>query len=209
MKLIESLNWRYATKKFDNTKKVSNEDLEKLKEAVRLSASSFGLQTYKVLIIEDVDIKNKLGEVSYNQIHAKENSHLFVLCNYTKIDDSYIDEYVSLTAKTRGVEVEKLKGYGNFMKETIGRFPNESLQTWTAKQAYIALGNLLAAAGELQIDACPIEGFNAKQYNEILGLDKRNLNAAVIVPIGYRSSEDQSQHQAKVRKSNENLFETI
>jgi nitroreductase len=209
MKLIESLNWRYATKKFDNTKKVSNEDLEKLKEAVRLSASSFGLQLYKVLIIEDLELKKKLLPATFGQTQVVDSSHLFVFCNYNKVHDSNIEDYVSLIAETRSIEVDHLKGFGDYMKGAIGGFSEEQTKNWTAKQTYIALGNLLAAAGELKIDSTPMEGFDAKQYNEILGLDGKNLNAALVATIGYRSTEDENQHLAKVRKPSENLFETI
>lgn len=209
MKLIEGLNWRYATKKFDSTKKISNDDLEKLKEAVRLSASSYGLQLYKVLVIEDLELRKKLQEASYGQAQITESSQLVVFCNYTEVNESDIDEYTNLIASTRQIPHENLKQYGDFMKGATGNFNEEQKQVWTSKQTYIALGNLLAAAAELKIDACPMEGFDAKQYNEILGLDEQNLNTAVVATIGYRSQEDQTQGLVKVRKSKENLFATI
>lgn len=209
MKLIEGLNWRYATKKFDSTKKVSSEDLETLKEAVRLSASSYGLQLYKVLVIEDLETRKKLLEASYGQAQITDSSHLIVFCNYTQVNERHIDEYTNLIASTRQIPVENLKQYGDYMKGATGNFNEEQKQVWTSKQTYIALGNLLAAAAELKIDACPMEGFDAKQYNEILGLNEQNLNTAVVATIGYRSQDDQSQGLAKVRKSKENLFATI
>lgn len=209
MKLLEALKWRYATKKFDSTKKISESDLEQIKEAVRLSASSYGLQLFKVLVIEDAELRGKLQAASWNQPQITDASQLFVFCNYTKVTPENIDEYIELKAKTQGIDVNLLTDYADFMKNTIGGMPEEVQAIWTAKQTYIALGNLLAASAELGIDACPMEGFVAEQYNEILGLDKKGLNAAVIATVGYRSSEDETQGMPKVRKSSEDLFELL
>ena len=209
MKLIENLKWRYATKKFDNTKKVNDTDLSKIKEAIQLSACSYGLQLYKILIIKDPEIKQKLRPASWDQLQITDSSHLFVICNYTNVKDAHVDAYISLKAETQQIPIEKLEGYSDFMKKTISAQSERKQQAWTAKQTYIALGNLLAACAELKIDACPMEGFEADKYNEILGLKSKNLNASVIAAVGYRSEEDQTQHQPKVRKSLDQLFETI
>lgn len=209
MQLLDSLNWRYATKKFDATKKVSNEDLDKIKEAVRLSASSYGLQLFKVLIIDTAELREKLEPASYGQKQITEASHLVVFANYTKYDESQVDDYINLNAKTNGMNPEDLKGYADYMKGALANHTEESYQAWTGRQTYIALGNLLAACGELKIDSTPMEGFVPAQYNEILGLDAKGLNASVVAAIGYRSEEDQTQHGKKVRKSVEDLFETL
>lgn len=209
MELINALNWRYATKKYDSTKKVSNEDIEKIKEAIRLSASSYGLQLFKVLVIEDKETKQKLLQASNAQMQIVDSSHLFIFCNYTKINDSDIDFYTDLVAKTRNLTENQVKPIGDYMKSTLSGLTDEQKANWTAKQTYIALGNLLAAAGELRIDATPMEGFNPQQYNEILGLTEKNLNAAVIATVGYRADDDFNKDLAKVRKSKETLFETI
>ena len=110
---------------------------------------------------------------------------------------------------TRNIDTINLKGYSDFMKTTLNPLPKDLKGTWTAKQTYIALGNLLSAVAELKIDACPMEGFDAERYNEILGLNSQNLNASVVATIGYRSEEDETQHYKKVRKSKNELFETI
>lgn len=209
MELINALNWRYATKKYDNTKKVSAEDLSTIKEAVRLSASSFGLQLYKVLVIENPEVRAKLLPAAYGQTQIVDSSQLFVFCNYTKFDETDIDTYTKLIANTRGLSEEAIKPFGDYLKGATANLSEEVRQIWTAKQTYIALGNLLAAAAELKVDATPMEGFDANQFNEILGLKEQNLNAAVIAAIGYRSEEDVTKDYAKVRKSTENLFETI
>lgn len=209
MKIIENLEWRYATKAFDDTKKIEEKDLEILTESIRLSPSSYGLQLFKVLVITDQETKEKLKPASWNQQQITQCSHLFVLCNYTKVEDNDIDKYLELKADKSGMNVADLSGYGDFMKGKIGSLDQATQSTWTAKQTYIALGNLLTAAAELKIDACPMEGFDANVYNEILDLDKQNLNAAVVVATGYRSNEDTTQNAPKVRKSKNDLFEFV
>ena len=206
---IENQNWRYATKKFDATKKVSAEDLETLKKAIQLSSSSYGLQLYKVFIIENPAIRAQLHPVSWGQSQIVEASHLFVFANVVDVQENHIDNYVQNIANTRGLALEDLKGYSDFMKSKIVSLPVEQKAVWTSKQTYLALGNLLNAAAELKIDVTPMEGFEPEQYNEILGLDKLGLNAALVATIGYRHEEDATQHYAKVRKSIEELFETI
>ncbi len=206
---IENQNWRYATKKFDATKKVSTEDLETLKKAIQLSSSSYGLQLYKVFIIENPAIRAQLQPVSWGQSQIVEASHLFVFANVVDVQENHIDNYVQNIANTRGLALEDLKGYSDFMKSKIVSLPVEQKAVWTSKQTYLALGNLLNAAAELKIDVTPMEGFEPEKYNEILGLDKLGLNAALVATVGYRHEEDATQYYAKVRKPIEELFETI
>ncbi|MEN9489136.1 MAG: hypothetical protein RL494_1401 [Bacteroidota bacterium] len=206
---IENQNWRYATKKFDTTKKVSPQDLETLKEAIRLSSSSYGLQLYKIILVENTTIREKLQPASWGQTQIVDASHLIVFANQTHIGNPEIDSYLKNVSQTRNMPIDALSGYGDFMKSKINSLPEEAKNVWTAKQTYLALGNLLNAAAELKIDVTPMEGFDAKEYNEILGLDKLNLNAAVVAAVGYRHEEDATQHYKKVRKSNADLFITI
>jgi nitroreductase len=208
-KFIENQNWRYATKKFDATKKVSTEDLEILKKAIQLSPSSYGLQLYKVFIIENPAVRAQLQPASWGQSQIVEASHLFVFANVVDVQESHIDAYIQNIANTRGLAIEDLKEYSDFLKSKIISLPVEQKAVWTSKQTYLALGNLLNAAAELKIDATPMEGFEPEKYNEILGLDKLGLNASLIATIGYRHAEDVTQHYAKVRKPIEELFETI
>ena len=205
----ENAKWRYATKKFDTTKKVSDKDLATLKEAIQLSASSFGLQLYKVIIVENPELRTQLLPASWGQTQIVDASHLIVFANQTKFDDSDVDAYLNNIAATRSLPLDALSGYGDFMKGSLANMPEDARSNWTAKQTYIALSNLLNAAAELKIDVTPMEGFVPAQYNEILGLDKLNLNATVIATVGYRHEEDATQHYAKVRKSNEDLFLTL
>ncbi len=205
----ENAKWRYATKKFDTTKKVSSEDLTTLKEAIRLSASSFGLQLYKVIIVENPELRAKLLSASWGQTQIVDASHLLIFANQTTVENSDVDHYLNNVAATRNLPIDALAGYGDFMKGSVGNMPEEVKPIWTAKQTYIALSNLLNAAAELKIDVTPMEGFVPAQYNEILGLDKLGLNASIVATVGYRHEEDATQHYAKVRKSNEELFLTL
>lgn len=205
----ENAKWRYATKKFDSTKKVSKEDLNTLKEAIRLSASSFGLQLYKVFIVENTELRAKLQPASWGQTQIVDASHLIVFANQTTVTDADVDGYMKNVSETRNVPLEALTGYADYIKGAVVPLPSEIKAVWTAKQTYLALGNLLNAAAELKIDVTPMEGFVPAQYNEILGLDKLNLNASLVAAVGYRHEEDATQHQAKVRKSNEELFITL
>lgn len=204
--IINNLNWRYATKKFDATRKISDQDLETIKEAIRLSASSYGLQPYKILIIETPELRAKLQPVAWGQSQIVDASHLIIFANQTNFGDDGIDSYANNIVETRGIPAESIQGYVDFMKSKISTLPLESRNNWTAKQTYIALANLLNAAAELKIDATPMEGFEAEKVNEVLGLDKLGLNASLIATLGYRHEEDATQHFKKVRKSNEELF---
>lgn len=206
---LENQNWRYATKKFDSTKKISTQDLNTLKEAIRLSSSSYGLQPYKVLIVENPELRSKIKEVAWGQSQVVDASHLIVFANQTNIGGIEIDSMIENMSLTRGIPLESLTGYGDFMKSNINSLSEQAKNTWTSKQTYLALGNLLNAAAEMKIDVTPMEGFDPVALNEILGLDVQNLNAALIATIGYRHQDDATQFYKKVRKSNEELFITL
>ncbi|WP_026753765.1 NAD(P)H-dependent oxidoreductase [Sediminibacter sp. Hel_I_10] len=206
---LENLNWRYATKKFDTSKKIAPSDFEKLKEAMRLSASSYGLQPYKILIIEDKDVRTKLKAASWDQPQITDASHMIVLANMTDFGDALVDDYIDNVVQTRGVDRADLKDYAQMMKSTTVALDKEKKAPWSAKQAYIVVGNLLSAAADFKIDACPMEGFENEAYNDILGLKDQDLNASVVITLGYRSKEDDTQNYKKVRKSESTLFKTI
>lgn len=206
---LENQNWRYATKKFDSTKKISDEDLNTLKEAIRLSSSSYGLQPYKVIIVENPELRAKIQPAAWGQSQIVDASHLIIFANQTSIGDIEIDALIENMSKTRGIEIEALSGYQGFMKGKINDLSEDAQNIWNSKQTYLALGNLLNAAAELKIDVTPMEGFVPAQVNEILGLNELGLNASLIATVGYRHTEDATQHQKKVRKSNEELFITL
>lgn len=206
---LENQNWRYATKRFDATKKITDADLAFLKEAIRLSTSSYGLQPYKVFIIENPELRPKLVAASYGQAQVADASHLLVFANELNFGAAGIDQFATTICKTRELPLEAIQGYVDYMKGNITGLPEDVRNIWTAKQTYLALGNLLNAAAELHIDVTPMEGFIPEQVNEILGLEKLGLNATLLAPIGYRHTEDATQHHKKVRKSNEELFITL
>lgn len=203
---IKDAQWRYATKKFDASKKISTQDLEILKEAIRLSSSSYGLQPYKVIVLENNELRTKLQPAAWNQSQIVDASQVIIFANVVNFGDAEIDAYIATLVKARNIELESLKGYGDFMKMKINELSADQNNTWTSKQTYLALGNLLNAAAELKIDVTPMEGFEAEKVNKILGLNELGLNASLIATIGYRHEEDVTQHFAKVRKSNEELF---
>lgn len=206
---IEDLNWRYATKKFDTEKEISQEDLNTLLESIQLSASSYGLQPYEVIVVKDPETREKLKAAAWNQTQITDASYLLVFANLKSVNKSYLDSYLDNIAETRNLSREDLQGMEDMIKNTTLQLPSEQQETWAAKQAYIALGNLLSAAASMKIDTCPMEGFDAQKFDEILGLENKNLTTAVIAPVGYRSEEDQYQHLTKVRKSKSDLIEII
>ena len=206
---LENQNWRYATKKFDSSKKITDKDLTILKEAIRLSSSSYGLQPYKILIVENPELRAKLKPASWNQSQVTDASHLIVFASDTNVTENKIDDYLKSICEIRNLPQDAMNGYGAYMKSVLLKLSPEELKIWTSKQTYLALGNLLNAAAELQIDSTPMEGFVPEQVNEILGLNELGLTASLMATIGYRHEEDSNQFNKKVRKSNEELFITL
>ena len=203
------LQWRYATKKFDATKKINDQDLETLLEVMRMSPSSMGLQTTHVLVITDPEIRAQLTAHSYNQQQVKDASHLIVLCSYSSLDENYIQSHAQRTDEAREMGKERvgkmIESIGNF----IGNKSPEAIHQWTSNQTYIVLGQLLSACARLKIDATPMEGFNPKGYDDVLHLSEKNLTATVACPIGFRSEDDAFQYLKKVRKENKDYFTFI
>ena len=196
---IDALNWRYATKKFDSAKKISEKDLNELLESARLSASSFGLQPWKFVVVEDKNLREKLKGEGFGQPQITDASHLIVLCSIRNLDEKYIKKYIEHVAKIRGISVDALKGSEDMMVGFAKQLGKQAMLEWTKKQTYIALGTLLSACALKKIDASPMEGFNPEKFDEILGLEKLGLASAVLCAVGYRSEKDETQHQKKIR----------
>lgn len=207
--LIQSLEWRYATKKFDPTKKISSEDLNTLLKSIQLTPSSYGLQPIKVLIIESPQVRQEILPIAWNQSQVVDASHLLVFCHYKRLDATYLEEHTALMAETRNLPLERLDGFKNHVSQSIQGMSTENLNSWTAKQTYIALGQLLLSCALLKIDATPMEGFEKEALNEHLQLSEKNLSASLLCPIGYRHQEDPYLQLKKVRKELKNLFETL
>lgn len=207
--LLNSLNWRYATKKYDASKKVSAADINTLKEATKLSVSAYGLQPYKILIIENPELRAKLQQAAYGQSAITEASQLFIFAIEKNVGEKEIAKYMNNVSETRGIPVENLDGFSNMINGFVSGLDENGRDNWAKKQAYLALSTLINTASLLKIDATPMEGFSPAQFDEILGLDKLGLTTAVIATVGYRHEEDASQHYKKVRKSDEELYITL
>lgn len=207
-KIIEDLNWRYATKKFDPSKKLTDEQVSILKESIRLSASSYGLQAFKVLQVDNPELREKLMVASYGQRPVVDASHLFVFCAHTEVADTDVQNYMELISETQGIPEEELTPFANGIMTSMKKKTDHEILNWTARQTYIALGQLLHTCASLRVDALPMEGFDPTSFDEILNLSASNLTATLACPVGYRHEEDIAQFRKKVRKSSDDLFET-
>ena len=208
MSLIQDLNWRYATKNM-NGEVVSAEKLQAILTSINLTATSFGLQPFKVIVVSNEEIKIKLQAAAYGQTQVGSSSAVLVFAVPLKITTADIEGFINLVATTRSMPVEALDTYKGMILSTIGDLPAEQQQIWSAKQAYIALGTALAAAAEQKVNACPMEGFDAVQFDEILGLTEKGLKSVVIMPVGYRSADDATAQYIKVRKPESELFHFV
>ncbi len=199
--VLTQLGWRYATKKFDPTKKIAPELWAQLEQAPVLAPSSYGLQPWKFVVVTDPGVRAQLHAVSYNQAQILDASHLVVFAAKNPPTAADIDAYVARTAHVRGVTVESLDGFKQMMLGSLSRMDAGQAHRWAARQAYIALGVFIAAAALVGVDACPMEGFQGDKYDEILGLKEKGLASVVIATAGYRSPEDKHASNAKVRFS--------
>ncbi|MBK0379968.1 NAD(P)H-dependent oxidoreductase [Mucilaginibacter segetis] len=206
MSIIDSLEWRYATKKFDPDKKISPDKLADLLKAVQLSPSSAGLQHYKVVVVEDAAIRERLRLAGYNQPQITDASQLIVFAAETNLDAAYARNYIKNIAVTRGVSVESLAGFEQMILGAINSKTQDQKIIWAQKQAYIGVGVLISVASEMEIDTCPMEGFEPEKFDEILGLKEKNLTSTVIVAIGFRAEDDPYSKLLKVRKPYKELF---
>jgi len=206
---IENLKWRYATKQFDSSKELEESNMQILLDSIQLSASSYGLQPYEILVIKDKDLRKKLHPAAFEQPQILDAPYLLVFCANKIIDEAYLDEYVENIVSTRGMKKEDLSGMKEMIMNAVISQSQENKIEWAKRQAYLALGNLLSAAAHHKIDVCPMEGFDPTQFNEILELEGKNLDTAVIATVGYRSEKDQLQNAKKVRKPKEKLFHRL
>ena len=208
MGLLQDLQWRYATKKM-NGNSVSDEQLYAVLDATQLSASSYGLQPYTIVVVGNQEVKDQLMAAAYGQAQVGSSSHVLVFAVPLQITEADIEAFIQNIATTRNVPATALNGYKAMMVNTVGKLPAEQQQAWSARQAYIALGTALAAAASHQVDACPMEGFDAPGFDEILGLAALGLKSVVIMPVGFRAEGDAEPHFPKVRKSREKLFHFV
>lgn len=206
-RVLESLNWRYAVKKFDASRKVTEADWQTLEQALLLAPSSFGLQPYKFVVVTDAQLKAELTPAAYGQAQIADCSHLVVIAYKKVLNDADVEHFAERIAEVRGAARESLAEYENTMKTAArNAVAAGTIETWNSRQAYIALGFLLETAALLGIDACPMEGFNAAEFNRILGLEE--YSAVALCPIGYRdAANDWLVDQAKVRFPKDELID--
>ena len=201
MNSIESLQWRYAVKKFDENKSLSETQINTLKEAFNLTATSYGLQPVKMVVIKNKEIQQKLVEHSWNQPQIQQASHVLVLCIPKEYGTKDVDNYFSLVKATRNTPDEILNPFKEMLTSSIESKSSEELKVWNKNQAYIALGNLMTVAANEQIDSCPMEGFIPEKYDKILELDQHNLTSVLVLPVGFRAEDDYMKDLKKVRKN--------
>lgn len=204
--VISALNWRYATKKFDATKKISESDFDTLLESVRLSPSSLGLQPWKIVIVTDVKLREKLKIAAYGQSQVLDASHLIVFAARKNLDEKYINSYLRNVAQIRKQRDEDLSGYKQMILGTVSTKNEHQILEWNARQTYIALGVLIESAALFKIDACPMEGFDPIQFDTILNLTETDYSSVVITPVGYRSLEDKYANAPKARFAKKDII---
>ena len=206
MQLIQSLEWRYASKKM-NGEKVPQEKIDNILKAIQLAPSSMGLQPYTVLVITDEELRKKIMPLAYNQPQIIDSSHLLVFAAWADITPAHIDEFIQHTAQTRNVPVETLDAFKESLMGTITRNTATQNFEWAARQAYIAFGTAIAAAAEERVDATPMEGFNPAEMDLLLGLPEKGLCSVTLLPLGYRDApNDWLAGLPKVRREKEKLF---
>jgi len=208
--VIQQLYWRYATKKFDPTKKIPDDVWQVLEQCLVLTPSSFGLQPWKFFVVNNPDLRQKLVEHSWGQTQVVEASHLVVLAIQKNIEGGDVDRYLNRMAEVREVPVESLQGFGKMVKGFLETPPYPlNLDEWAARQVYIALGQLMTCAAMLGIDTCPMEGFNPTKYDELLGLTNQNYSSVVVCPVGYRAEDDKYATMPKVRYDHNQVVQQI
>ena len=205
--LLAQLNWRYATKQFDTNRKISAPDWAALEEALLLTASSGGLQPWKFIVVTDPALRTRLRPASYGQAQVTDASHLVVFASKNNVSEADVDAHIKHVAEVQDAPIEALGPLRGMLLGGIVNAQDETARNaWARNQAYIALGNLLTSAALLGIDACPMEGFDRAQYDEILGLKAKGYAAAVIATLGYRSPADKYAAAPKVRFAKEQVF---
>lgn len=207
--IIERLKWRYATKKFDPNKLLSEEKLNILKEAFNLTATSYGLQPLRMLVVSDPATKEQLMPLSMDQAMVKDASHVLIFCTETTVTSQFIKDHFDRVEAIRKTPTEILDPFEKFLINSFSEKDVDEIEAWMTKQAYLAMGNLLTVCALEQIDACPMEGFEPEKYDEFLQLPQKGLRSVLVMPVGYRAEDDMFAGFQKVRRGVENVVITI
>jgi nitroreductase len=197
---LDKLKWRYATKKFDPSKKLSEDQIKTLKEAFNLTATSYGLQTIKLIVVENLQKREEILPAAYNQKQVVEASHLLIICIQNEVSGDDVDSYYKQLHNERQTPNEVLEPYKNQLKSVIQNMSETKREEWTIRQAYIALGNLMTVCAFENIDSCPMEGFIPAEVDRILNLKDFNLKSVLLLPVGFRAENDMFASLKKVRK---------
>jgi len=206
MEFLESLQWRYATKKM-NGWKIPQDKLDRILQATKLAPSSYGLTPYNVIVVEDQKLKEELQGAAYGQSQLTDSSAVLVFATWDDVRESAVDTYIDYVAKQREIPVEGLKGMSDMMKGSLSNMTQEQKVSWAQRQAYIGLGFALTAAAVEGVDSTPMEGFNPPAVDRILGLQEHGLMSVVILPLGYRDTEnDPMASMKKVRWDDKHFF---
>lgn len=207
--IIDALNWRYACKLFDTTKKVSKDDLDEIIEVFRLATSAFWVQPWKLLVIENQAIRDSLVQYSWNQPQVNTCSHLLVLCRITNIDNNYVDKYLETMSKVRETPKENLVAYEDRVKGYLNTLWDDWKEYFTTKQVFIALWSLMPVLAMKKIDSCAMTWIDNEKYDEVLKLWEKWFSTVAVLPIWYRSKDDKYANAKKVRFSREEVVEMI
>ena len=198
---IEQLEWRYAVKKFDSGKILSEEKIKKLKQAFNLTASSYGLQPIKMVVVQNKELQAKLVPVSMQQEQVSQASHLLVLCIEKNVDADFIASYFEKVKHVRGTSDQILAPFKNGIVSSFSKKDVREIQEWSKNQAYLAMGNLLTICAMEKIDSCPMEGFSPEGYDKLLNLSEIGLTSVLVMPVGYRAADDVFSSFKKVRRN--------
>lgn len=208
MNITEALNWRYAVRQF-SPERIEEAQIQELLNATRLSPTSYGLQPYRLVLVNDLEIRRQLLPYAMGQDKVVNCSHLVVIAVQTEVGNEMIERYLQSVAETRGTLIEELVGYGQHMKEVFAQKSAAQKREWAHQQAYIALGTLLTSAAVMKIDACPMTGFEAAGFDRILGLHDMGLESSSICALGVRHTEDSDATLPKVRYEQAEMVITI
>jgi nitroreductase/dihydropteridine reductase len=207
--LLEALQWRYATKKYDSSFTLSQDDLSVLESIIGLTPSSYGLQPLKYIWIQDPSLRQKVQSIAMNQQQITDAAAVLIICAHNNLDASFLDAHADNMRDTRQIEEAQIAGFRAHLHQSIGKMDGQAIRSWNSKQAYIVLGQLLTACAILKLDATPMEGFDPQALDLQLGLDQRGLHSVLICTIGRRAKDDSYQFVKKVRRDKKSIFEQI
>lgn len=208
MNVIDALNWRYAVREF-SAQRIDEQKINELLNATRLSATSYGLQPYRMILVDDIEVRRQLLAHSYGQQKVVDCSHLLVFAAEKNIGDEMIERYIQSVVQTREMSVDELAGLGEHMKSVFNGMNPSQKREWAHQQVHIALGTLLTTAAVMKIDSCPMGGIEPSAYDEVLGLAEQGLETSVICALGVRHPQDENAHLKKVRYQQDEMVITV